>query len=129
MNIASQSKLDRRRAYTLIEVLVAVGIIGVLFTTLYLAFSAGFTVIRAARENLRATQIMVQRQETLRLYTWSQLKDATYFKTNFTDSAAPLGVTYYGSISLKQPSNVGAPSYLDNMRTMVITLQWTNAVG
>jgi hypothetical protein len=109
--------------------MVSVGIIGVLFVSLYLAFSAGFTVIRVARENLRATQILVQREETVRLYTWSQLTDPTYFKTNFVDNFAPLGTTYYGNITLSQPANMGSPSYLSDIRTVTLTVRWTNSIG
>jgi prepilin-type N-terminal cleavage/methylation domain-containing protein len=117
-----------RQAYTLIEVVVSVAVIGVLFGGLYLAFSAGFTVIRVARENLRATQIMVQRMEAVRLYTWTQLLDPAYFKLNFTDNAAPLGVTYYGTIALTQDASLPA-TYQTDMRTVTITLNWTNRAG
>jgi len=129
MRPSQHNKTRRRQAYTLTEVLVAVGIIGVLFVSLYLAFSAGFTVIRVARENLRATQILVQREETVRLYTWSQLQDPAYFKTSFVDNYAPLGTTYYGSIKLDQPANMGSPGYLADMRTMTLTVSWTNTIG
>jgi prepilin-type N-terminal cleavage/methylation domain-containing protein len=129
MRTSQQNKTLRRRAYTLTEVLVSVGVIGVLFVSLYLAFSVAFTVIRVARENLRATQILVQREETVRLYTWSQLQDPTYFKTNFVDSYAPLGITYYGAITLAKPVNMGTPSYLADMRTMTLTVRWTNNIG
>jgi type II secretory pathway pseudopilin PulG len=119
----------RPAAYTITEVMVAVGVIGVLFMSLYLAFSAGFSVIRVARENLRATQIMMQRMETVRLYTWSQLLDSSYFKTNFTDPYAPLGTTYYGNIAPEIPVNMGSPNYLTNMRTITISVRWTNGTA
>lgn len=108
---------------------MAVAIVGVLFLSLCLAFSAGFTVIRVARENLRATQILVQREETVRLYTWEQLQDPAYFKTNFVDNYAPLGTTYFGTITLAKPANMGSPSYLNDMRTMTLTVRWTNGIG
>lgn len=129
MRTSSQSKSQRRRAYTITEAMVAVGVFGTLFTSLYVAFSAGFTVIRVARENLRATQLLVQRQETLRLYTWAQLNDATYFKTNFADVYEPLGTTFHGSITKSQPANMGNPSYLGDMLAVTITVKWTNGIG
>lgn len=129
MRTATKTNRPAAEAYTLSEVMVAVAIVGVLFVSLSLAFSAGFTVIRVARENLRATQILVQREETVRLYTWEQLQDPTYFKTNFVDNYAPLGTTYYGTITLAKPANMGAPSYLNDMRTMTLTVRWTNGVG
>src|SRR5687767_14388252 len=63
----------QHRAFSIIEVLVALAIAGVLFTSLYAGISAGFVVIETARENLRATQIMVEKLETIRLYTWEQI--------------------------------------------------------
>ena len=129
MQSRSHSAARRRRAFTLAEVMVAVGVIGVLFVSLYLAFSASFSIIRTARENLRATQILVQRAETLRLYTWQELLDPTYFKTSFVDAYAPLGTTYYGTISVSKPTNLGTPSYLDDTRTVTISVQWTNSIG
>ena len=129
MNIPTHSGNRGPFAYTLLEVMMAVGIVGLLFVSLYLAFSAGFAVIRMARENLRATQILVQRTETLRLYTWTQLLDPTCFKREFTDSYVPLGTTYYGTIRLDYPSNMGAPSYLKDVRSVTISVRWTNSVG
>ena len=129
MRTSKQSTFARSRAFTLTEALVAMGVMGTLFVSLYTAFSAGFTVMRVARENLRATQILVQREETLRLYTWTQLQDPTYFKTKFTDTYAPLGTTYYGAITMNPPGNMGTPSYLSNMLSLTISVKWTNGIG
>ena len=63
--------------YTFAEVLVAAAILGFVATSLYGAFAAGFCVIQSTRENLRATQIMVQKMEAVRLLTWSQVGDTT----------------------------------------------------
>jgi len=121
---------NKQGGYTLTEVLVAVGVLGIMLVALYLAFSAGFTEMRVARENLRATQVMVQRAETLRLYTWTQLNDPTFFKTNFIDdSIVSLGTSYHGNITLSTPANMGSPEYLANMRTVTISVRWTNGIG
>ncbi len=109
--------------------MVSVGVIGILFISLYAAFSASFTVIRVARENLRATQILVQKTETLRLYTWDQLRNPAYFPPTFSTNSAALGVTYYGTATLTTPTNLGTPSYLTNMRTVTLSLRWTNGIG
>jgi prepilin-type N-terminal cleavage/methylation domain-containing protein len=125
-------QLRPRQAFTLVEVMVAVAVIGVLFGSLYVSFSSGFTYIRLAREDLRATQIMVQRMDTLRLYTWTQFQDPTYLKSPFVDyftpSDAAVGTTYYGTIAITQPTNMGAQAYLNDIKTVTISLQWTNGV-
>lgn len=115
------------RAYTLAEVMVAVGIGVALFVTLYLGFAASFAVIQNARENLRATQILMQRMETLRLYTWDQLNDANYVRPVFTEHFAPLGVTYHGRVEVRTPTQLGTPSYLNHLRTVQVSITWTNA--
>lgn len=130
MQILSSRVRDRRVAFTLTEVMVAVGVVGVLFVSLYLAFSAGFSMIRVTRENLGATQIMMQQAETIRLYSWTQFTDPTFFKTNFTvDSMSSLGTTYHGSIGLSTPAYIGSPSYLNDLRTVTISVRWTNSFG
>jgi prepilin-type N-terminal cleavage/methylation domain-containing protein len=122
-----------RNAYTLVEVMVAVLIVGILTMTLYAGFSQGFSVIQSARENLRATQIMVQRMETIRLYTWSQVLDnVNYLKPTFTEYYDPLGSTnnstgtrYQGTISTQIPADMPA-GYGTNMRTITVRVYWTN---
>ena len=55
------------RGFTFAEVLVAVVLVSIMVVSLNAAFSAGFTLLKLARENLRATQIMLQQMEILRL--------------------------------------------------------------
>src|SRR5438094_10149562 len=71
-----------RSAFTLVEVLVAVLVVSIAVVSLYAGVSSGFALVKLAREDLRATQIMLQRMEAVRLYTWSQITDATYYSTN-----------------------------------------------
>ena len=41
---------------TLVEVMVAMAVLGFMMVALYAGFSSGFAVVRVSRENLRATQ-------------------------------------------------------------------------
>ncbi len=66
--------------------------------------TVGFAMVRSSREDVRATQIMLQKMETLRLYTWSQLQDNTYLVPNFTERFNPSatnGTLYYGTIAVE----------------------------
>ena len=56
-------------AFTLAEVVIAVGVLGVSIISLYAGISSGFALTRSSRENLRATQIMVEQMEAIRLYS------------------------------------------------------------
>lgn len=106
------------------------GVIGILFVSLYLAFTAGFSMIRTTRENLGATEALVQRAETVRLYTWGQFTDPSFFPTNFTnDAMATLGTTYFGTIERNVPHFPDAPNYANDMRIVTISVRWTNSYG
>ena len=103
-----------------------------------------------ARQNLRATQIMISRLEGLRLEAWdttnglSELFNPAYVPTTFTENFYPLGMngstnqgmTYYGTMtvvpltnSATQASVFGGtiPSYASQMALVTVTLNWTNS--
>ncbi len=118
----------RSSAFSLIEVMVAMGVIGIVVTTLYAAFASGFSIIQLARENLRATQIMLEKTETIRLYSWDQVNSNGFIPANFTAAYDPLnsnyspGLTYYGTVIISN-----APmqtTYSPEMRQIVILLDW-----
>lgn len=130
-------------AYTFTEVMVAVVIIGLMTVSLYAGISASFGVIQRTRENLRATQILVQRVETIRLYKWDQLTytgTPGWLQTNFTEIYDPLsntngnggGITYHGTVELGLPPASAIPStvsYRTNLMLITVTLRWTNSAG
>lgn len=129
-------------AYTFAEVMVAVALVAVMVVTLYLGITSGFSILQNARENLRATQILAQRVETLRLYTWDQLRNAgptASFQTNFTAIFDPLtgpnggGVIYHGNIQVAVPPPVSvlpaSVSYRDTVALVTVSLSWTNQAG
>lgn len=133
-----------RSAYTFAEVMVAVAVVAVMVVALYLGISTSFSIIQLTRENLRATQILVQRVETVRLYNWDQLRytgTPAWLQTNFTDVYDPLagtnatggGVTYHGNIRLTVPPPVSvmpaSVSYRGNVALVSVSLQWTNYSG
>ena len=130
-----------RHGFTFMEVMVAVGVVGVMVVSLYLGISTGFAMIQRTRENLRATQILTQRLETVRLYTWDQLRNATTparFQTKFTDIYNPLaatngtggGVVYYGTVDVTTPTATQLPTtYRTNVALVTVTLLWTNKTG
>jgi Tfp pilus assembly protein PilV len=124
-----------RRAFTLAEVMIAVLITGLMMVSLFAGFSVGFRVVQSARENLRATQILLQRMETIRLYTWSQVNSNAYLQPTFTERYDPLGVTnntsgtlYVGVVGRGVPAGLPA-AYQNNMREITVTLYWTNYSG
>lgn len=129
----------RRRAeaaHSLPEAIIAVLVIGVMLISLYAGFSSGFSIVQSSREELRATQILQQRLETIRLYRWSQLLDTNnYLTPTFVEYLAPSGqtnpaggVVYAGTITLRPPPDLPA-AYRDHLREVTVKVYWTNQSG
>ena len=117
------------RAYSLVEVLVAVVVLGIMFVSLYSGISAGFAVTQLARENLRATQILQEKMETIRLYTWDQINTPGFMPTNFVESFYAAGtntssMSYTGTVWVtKAPST---NSYSNELKLVNIKLDWVS---
>jgi type II secretory pathway pseudopilin PulG len=121
-----------RMAYSMLEVLVAVAVLGVMFVSLYSGFSAGFAIIQLARENLRATQILQEKMETIRLYTWDQIATPGFIPTNFVESFYSVGTNNNGASMMYtgQVMIAAAPiseSYSNELKSVNIRVQWLSA--
>jgi hypothetical protein len=115
---------------TLLDVLFAILGTVFLFVTVYLGFTQGFAVIQLARENLRATQILQERMETVWLYNWDQLNTAGFIPTNFQAPFYPVGaqngqgLTYNGTVSV-EPSGL-TESYAADLRRVTVQVSWVS---
>ena len=49
------------RAFTLVEVLISIGILAFMMVSLYASFAFGFASLETTREDLRATQLLMQK--------------------------------------------------------------------
>src|SRR5437773_9944055 len=91
---------SRRSAFTLAEVMVGISIMSIMFLTLYLGFTQGFGVVQGSGENLRATQILHQQAEVIRLYTCDQIDPAAgWIPPTTTWAFDPLGGTAHEGIT------------------------------
>src|SRR5207244_2048787 len=86
-------KETTQNGFTLIEVLIGMAIVGGLIITLYTGLAWGFRVIRLARENIRATQVMAEKMETIRLYNWDQVTSNGFIPSTFNVPYYPVGQT------------------------------------
>jgi hypothetical protein len=118
----------QRAAFSTIEVMMGVLVCALMFVSLYAGFSAGFSLVQLTRENLRATQILGEKMETIRLYRWDQITNSGYMSTNFVDVFYPLatqattGLSFTGRVNI-----VRAPVtefYGDDLLQVTIDLQW-----
>jgi prepilin-type N-terminal cleavage/methylation domain-containing protein len=62
-----------RRAYTLIEVMVALMVLGLTIASTIMALRSGFSMIETARDQTMVSQILQSEIETLRLKNWKEL--------------------------------------------------------
>lgn len=111
--------------------MVSVAVMGVLFVSLYAGLTFGFSQIQVSREEERATQILAERMEVVRLLSWDQVVNLPgYVPTNFTASYsvtnptnAPTGSLIYTGTVVVTNAPV-SETYSNDMRMMVISLSW-----
>jgi len=133
--VARRNPRLRKLAYTLVEVVICVALVVIMFVSLYGGMSTGFAVTQGSRENLRATQIMLEYMEGIRLYNWDQLTASNWVPTSVTNWYYPLaatnesrGIPYYTSLSVTTNFSLSpSASYSTNMRMLLVTVTWTNA--
>ena len=105
----------------------------VMLTALYASFAFGYAAVKLTREDLRATQILLQQMETLRLTSFSAIQPGTstdYFDpTGVTNGCA--GAVYTITVTTNAPTSSDMPVqpvyYMNKMRKVTVTATWTNA--
>lgn len=119
------------RGFTLIEVMVSVGVLDTLLVSLYAGLTFGFTQIQISREEERATQILAERMEIVRLLSWDQVVNLPgYVPTNFVASYSIVNptnisagsLTYTGTVQVTSPGV--SEAYSNDLKLMVIGLSW-----
>ena len=132
MKIRLAGKLSQS-ASTLVETIIATGILGIMGAGVLGSVNYGMFTIRLARENARATQIMVEKLESIRLYNWSEVISNGFVPATFTDVYDPQGATnlqgtvYSGTMTVSNIDNSmfgGGAAYSANIRQFTVTLTW-----
>ena len=131
MKIHFQKSVRKAGAFTLVEVVTSIGILGIAAAGLMGCLNYAFFEMKMARENLRATQIMLERAEAIRLWRWDRMISGPdnvppTFTENYdpTEGSPHPGVTYTAGVSIDDfpDHSVG---YWPDMKQITITLQWT----
>ena len=116
-----------RDGFTLIETVVGMAVLGIVVFSLYAGINLGFVTIQNARDNLRATQVLTEKMEVVRLCTFDQLTTAGYLPTNFTagyfeGNSATNGTVFTGSVAIA-PTGLGV-NYSNDLRLVTVTVAW-----
>jgi hypothetical protein len=117
-------------AFSIVEAVIGMGVMGTVVGALMSGFTTGFFTMRMARENLRATQIMLEKMETIRLYSWQQVTNVhpkPFIPRTFTNHYDPQtlnnkGVEYTGEMII-----TNAPissSYSNTMKMVTVRVKW-----
>jgi hypothetical protein len=114
----------------------AVAVVAIAATALFVGFDNGFAMLRQTREDLRATQILMQKTEAIRLVAWNDLTNlppTIPFREYYTPpgtNGVSSGTVYYGTINTTAATNIpGSPPYLPYIHLITINLVWTNYIG
>ena len=116
-------------AFTFIEAVVALGAVGVVALAMYAGLSSVFTLIRMSRENQRATQIMVEKMETVRLYNWDQINSNGFIPRAFQSHYYSANGTNHGTVYNGAITITSAPldtTYSNTLRLVIVDINWTS---
>ena len=131
--IAKQRGRGRRRsrslsAGTLASTLIAMSLLGIMTSAALTTITSALFGIRLSQENDRATQILLEKTESIRLYNWDQVSSNGFIPSTFTASYDPSGgtnqgITYSGTLTIA-PATIGA-SYTNDLLSVTVRLNWT----
>src|SRR6266404_5526427 len=133
MRVQTSTDYSSSSGFTFIETMVAILTGAVMLAALYSSFAFGYGAVKLMREDLRATQILLQRTETLRLTSFSAIQSGTF--TDYYDPSAVTngnpGAVYTITITTNAPTSSDMPVqpvyYMNKMRKVTVTATWTNA--
>lgn len=126
-----QHPFQNRAGFTLVEVMIGAGLLGIMSVSLFAGFAFAFAEIRLAQENVRATQILEERMEVVRLLNWDQVVKlpgyiptaftAPFYSDNSTNPAA--GATSYTGRVLVTNAPL-TETYANDVRMIQIQVSW-----
>mgnify|MGYP000851003351 CR=1 FL=1 len=125
--VTERKRAASRSGFTLVEVLVGIVLLAIMFTVFYVGITAGFGLIQLARENLRATQILQEKTETLRLLTWEELGQMRRQMTEpfyAPESDLVSGLSYDLRIEIPETSPVTDAAYAADIKLVTVQASW-----
>lgn len=138
MKTKGQTRCDRRRrGFTIPEVVVGTVVLVIGYVGLYGAMAWGRTMAKNSRENLRATEIMDEKMEQIRLYDWTEITnnavggymDPTPFRQYFDPANPNKTPVYWCKMIVTNVPSSFPSSYSGNMRQVSVVVLWTNYSG
>jgi len=128
----------RQCGFSLVEALVSVAILAVVLVTIFGLLDFNLSATRLCRENARATQILLDKMECLRLYQWPQLTNPAVLLTTFTNwsyestnaglaGGVGQGAQYLGNITITTPAPaLAGTTYCSNLALVTVAVSWNS---
>ena len=141
MNVNGGGSLKRHlnsNGFTLVEIVVAACILTILFFAIFALVNFDLMTTNRCRENTRATQVLLDKMECLRLYQWQQLTNPAVLSTTFTNwtyeatnagttSAVGKGIQYVGNVTVTTPvAALAGTTYGSNLALVKVTISWNS---
>lgn len=130
LNALSIRPSRSQRAFNIVEAIIAMAVCGIMFVALYSGISSSFFNIRLARENLRGTQVLLEKMEVIRLLTWDQINSNGFVATNFSaplfpslSSSSNSAAFFNGYIDIQPVTGLNA-NYSGDLRIVTVTIRW-----
>jgi hypothetical protein len=111
-------------------------VLALIMATLFAGLAVGYGAMDTFRQNLRATQILTEKTESVRLCRFDDqllpLNNMSFQESyTYNNETSTNKLVYYGKITVASSSSVipNNPSYQDKIKLVTISLVWTNNVG
>lgn len=123
---ASERSGRQADAFTLASTLIAMALLTIMSGAVLTTFSHALFNVRMAQENDRATQILIEKTEGIRLYNWDQVSSNGFIPQEFSIAFDPestnQGITYSGRMEIS-PAAVSS-SYSNDLLAVTVRLSW-----
>ena len=117
----------REGGFSLTEAVVALAVGGVMIVSLYSGMTSATFSMRMAREDARATQIMLDKIEVVRLCSWEQINDKDFMPSTFTAVIYPeLGTNspvISGTLEIEKVNSLPS-TYKHAVALVTVSVKW-----
>ena len=130
----TSSAVRRSRAFFLLEATIGMALLGLIFMAMYTGLVSTTYSVHLSRENLRATQLMTEKLDTIRLYGWNKIALDQYYIPNavvdvpvYSDDPSRAGndatPRLFNVEVLIEPAPITEP-YAVDLRMITVRLTW-----
>ena len=128
------ARRPRTAAFSLVELAICVLMAAIVIEGVYKAMATQYKLVQVNTDRLRAEQIVIEKLDVIRLYTWDQVTNSSVLSRAFTatfnntNSVANSSNVFSGTVMVANLPTSGA-SYSANLVKVTVQVTWTNSLG